>query len=325
MNLPGPVPLAIVIPAYKTRFLGETLASIAAQSNRNFKLYIGDDCSPEPVADVVRQFTDKMDITYHRFDTNLGGVSLTRHWERCLRLSAEPWLWCFGDDDCMEPGCVDAFFAELEKTGAGHDLYRFNTRWINGAGETISESPAHPLEETGGDFLEARLRGARNSTLQELIFSRHAWETSGGIPDFPLAWASDDAFIARLGVRRLIRTIFGPCVRWRLSDANISNSGSPAAAAGKIRASMEFVRWIIDYFENYAKPMKTGIVPLTEQWFNSYVTHFEKFLGWRNSVELERLATRAWGHPAGAGLWWALKNNALVASHKFNRKILRRP
>ena len=40
--------LAIVIPAYKGRFLKETLDSIAVQAHKDeFVLYIGDDASPE--------------------------------------------------------------------------------------------------------------------------------------------------------------------------------------------------------------------------------------------------------------------------------------
>lgn len=40
--------MAIVIPAYKGRFLKETLDSIAVQAHKDeFVLYIGDDASPE--------------------------------------------------------------------------------------------------------------------------------------------------------------------------------------------------------------------------------------------------------------------------------------
>ena len=38
--------LAIIIPAYKQRFLRETLDSIAKQNNHDFTVYIGDDASP---------------------------------------------------------------------------------------------------------------------------------------------------------------------------------------------------------------------------------------------------------------------------------------
>jgi glycosyltransferase involved in cell wall biosynthesis len=315
------VPLGIVIPAYKARFLRAALESIASQSSRNFRLYVGDDCSPEPVGEIVREFAGRLDLHYHRFESNLGGKSLTKQWERCLRLAREPWLWCFGDDDCMESDCVAAFLGEMTKTGGSHDLYRFNTVWINGAGEIISESPRHPADETGGDFLKARLRGGRNSTLQELIFSRAAWETAGGIPDLPLGWGADDAFIARLGTRRPIHTISGPRVRWRMSEVNISNDGSNRMAAEKIKAAAEFVRWTMDYFKNDPAAQKMEMAQLTEQWFHSYVSHLEKFLGWGMGLKIERLATELWGRPRGTGGWWAFRNDLRVAAQKIKRRV----
>ena len=45
--------LAIVIPAYKAAFLGRTLASIAAQTDRHFVVYVGDDASPHDLADLA--------------------------------------------------------------------------------------------------------------------------------------------------------------------------------------------------------------------------------------------------------------------------------
>jgi glycosyltransferase involved in cell wall biosynthesis len=82
--------LAIVIPAYKARYLRETLASVAAQTNKNFKLYIGDDASPEPLAEIVREFSGELPVQYMRFDKNWGRTVLTKHWTRCIRLSNEP-------------------------------------------------------------------------------------------------------------------------------------------------------------------------------------------------------------------------------------------
>ena len=102
--------LAIVIPAYKTKFLREALLSITSQSDKNFQLYIGDDASPESIAEVVREFSEKLPVKFHRFDENFGKTSLVKHWERCVRMTSEPWVWIFSDDDLMDADCVAAFF-----------------------------------------------------------------------------------------------------------------------------------------------------------------------------------------------------------------------
>ena len=67
--------IAIVIPAYKCRFLRQTLDSIVVQTCRSFTVYIGDDASPQNLKEIVSDYADKMNIVYRRFDTNLGGFA----------------------------------------------------------------------------------------------------------------------------------------------------------------------------------------------------------------------------------------------------------
>lgn len=45
--------IAIVIPAYKCRFLRQTLDSIVVQTCRSFTVYIGDDASPQNLKEIV--------------------------------------------------------------------------------------------------------------------------------------------------------------------------------------------------------------------------------------------------------------------------------
>lgn len=64
--------LAIIIPAYKENFLFETLQSLANQTNKDFNVYVGDDCSPYDLQSIVSRFEDRLDIHYVRFSENLG-------------------------------------------------------------------------------------------------------------------------------------------------------------------------------------------------------------------------------------------------------------
>ena len=88
--------LAIIIPAYKPDYLEETLESLTKQTNKDFKIYIGDDASPFYLENIVELFIDKLNIVYKKFDNNVGGYSLTKQWERCIEMSNEKWIWlCF--------------------------------------------------------------------------------------------------------------------------------------------------------------------------------------------------------------------------------------
>ena len=120
--------LAIVIPAYKGEFLAKTLSSLANQTNMNFNVYVGDDCSPFDLSRIVNQFKDKLSIHYVRFSENMGKANLIAQWNRCLGLlQGEEYFCFFSDDDLMEPGCVEAFYQALN-THPLSDVYHFKMR-----------------------------------------------------------------------------------------------------------------------------------------------------------------------------------------------------
>ena len=103
--------LAIIIPFFKPTFFEATLQSLANQTDKRFKVYIGDDASPEDCYALLQKFEGQFDFIYHRFETNLGGISLTQQWERCIALSGdEEWLMILGDDDVLGENVVEEFY-----------------------------------------------------------------------------------------------------------------------------------------------------------------------------------------------------------------------
>lgn len=237
------IQLAIVIPAYKAEFLSEALASLVAQSDQRFRVYLGDDASPGPIKEICDRYRQELDLCYHLFPENLGGTSLVDQWHRCIRLSTEPYVWLFSDDDVMEPDCVEAFYATLELTEGKFDLYRFNTLNIDDRGQVISICPPHPPRESGIEFAYHRLCRNRSSFVSEYIFSRRVFDENGGLVKFPLAWCSDDASWISFAGKPGIATIEGPKVYWRNSPINIS-SVSPATRRKKIEACGLFLQWL---------------------------------------------------------------------------------
>jgi glycosyltransferase involved in cell wall biosynthesis len=216
--------LAIVIPAYKPDFLRRALDSIAAQTDRRLRVYVGDDAGPPEIARICSTFAASgVDMVYQRFDENLGRRSLSAHWNRCVALSTEPWVWLFSDDDVMGPDCVAAIHEELARGRRG-DVLRFDTEVIDRRGETLIVNPPHPVSESGADFIYARLRGERNSYVVEYVFRREAFDRVGGFPDFPLAWCADDVAWYSFSGSAGIRTLARGRVRWRASGINITDA-----------------------------------------------------------------------------------------------------
>ncbi|HEY1663735.1 MAG TPA: glycosyltransferase family 2 protein [Verrucomicrobiae bacterium] len=305
--------LAIVIPAYKSRYLRATLHSLAKQTCQDFTLYIGDDASPKPIEAIVREFSGDWPIHYVRFEKNLGRTALVRQWDRCIRLGNEPWVWLFSDDDTADPECVEKFYQELKVTDGRHDLYRFNTITINGDGVKLSENQPNPQNESGADFLVARLRGKRTCSAQEIIFSRAAWELAGGFPDFPLGWASDDAFIATLGARKGIHIIPGPRVSWRLSGQNISSDNSGNLAILKIQACREFIEWATAFLQRNPSSdrhlVNGELAALFEDWFFLQMIYTRRLANFKTCLEVDKLASSSWHRQRGYGFLKTLKFN----------------
>ena len=92
--------LAIVIPYYKLTFFEETLQSLSLQTDKRFKVYIGDDASPENPAVLLKKYKGQFEFVYCRFEANLGSISLIKQWDRCIGMTGgEQWLLVLCDDD----------------------------------------------------------------------------------------------------------------------------------------------------------------------------------------------------------------------------------
>lgn len=239
--------LAIIVPAYKGKFLARALESIACQTDQRFRVYVGDDASPDNLSEIVgRVEFGSGQLIYHRFDANYGGTSLVRQWKRCIELSDEPWVWLFSDDDVMEPDCVAKFYAALDSSQEKFDLYRYNTIVIDGDDQVLSMNPRHPEWESWNEFAYFLLRGLRLANQQELVFRRSEYDRIGGFLNLPLAWGSDHAFAMACGMRAGIRTIEGPRIRFRQSGDNFSSRRSDETDKLKWRANAGYVKWLIE-------------------------------------------------------------------------------
>lgn len=237
--------IAIIIPAYKSRFLRQTLDSLAAQTCRDFAVYVGDDASPEPLEAIVRSYEGKLSVTYHRFAENLGGRDLVAHWERCIGLSGEPLVWLFSDDDLLPPDGVERVLAASRREGTEKAFFRLPLIVVDAEGQQKLANP--PLTEgktSDYAFLLDKLNGRISSAAIEYVFSRDVWRASGGFVSFPLAWCSDDATWARFArYAGGMTNVPGAPVCWRNAEGeNISNSSR--FDREKLCATTLFIRWI---------------------------------------------------------------------------------
>jgi glycosyltransferase involved in cell wall biosynthesis len=250
--------LAIIIPAYKETFLKETLESLASQTDKDFSVYIGDDCSPNDLEAIVQPFCSRLNIRYVRFENNMGAKALVTQWERCVRLmDQEDWIWVFADDDVAQQTCVEEFRNALRATNAEFDIYSFNTTIIDQHGVAISTPPDVPVSESEAEYAYNLLLSKRANCMSDHIFSATAYRQYGGFvhTDYAQAadWLNSILFAKRKGIRHILNAV----VFWRYSGTNISSQAYKAKSQ-TIKGYLQFTQWILEHFE-YLKHNPTTI------------------------------------------------------------------
>lgn len=251
--------LAIVIPYYKLSFFKATLESLANQTNKRFKVYIGDDASPENCSVLLAQYKEQFDFIYKRFENNLGSISLTQQWDRCIALcDNEKWLMILGDDDVLESNVIEEFYKQYNIFENKSNVVRFASVIIDEHDDIISKKFHNKIWENSFNSFLRKFENLSRSSLSEHIFSRIMYEKYGFV-NYPLAWFSDDNAWLDFSEGKLIFSINEAIVFIRNSDLNIS--GKSDNLKQKKQATIAFYRKILsNKTEFYSKEQWLRII-----------------------------------------------------------------
>jgi glycosyltransferase involved in cell wall biosynthesis len=243
----GACELAVVIPVWRGRHLRQALASLREQTDGRFRVYLGDDASPDAIADIVAEERGGMDLTLHRFEANLGGKDLVGQWHRCIALTrGEPWIWLFADDDEAELECVAAFYAAKRAEPAEVALFRFHIKVIDDQGGLMWVPDRHPPRETSDELFWAILGVSRRAwRAPDHVFSRRVYEEQGGFVQFPAAFFSDWATWVKFARPGGVVTIRGAELRWRSHAQGTSSQGGRTVRIFNLEALVLFVDWFV--------------------------------------------------------------------------------
>lgn len=240
--------LAIIIPAYKDAYLDQTLCSLAGQTDKDFTVYIGDDCSPFPLESIVDKYRGKLEIVYERFPDNRGGTDLVAQWERCLALMGDEEFFClFSDDDVMQPACVERL-REAWKCHPGFDVYHFDLDIMDAGGQLKQHCAAFPLTMSADSFIHELYSYRIDARMPEFVFRTRKFREAGGFVRFDLAYRSDNATVLAVAKDKGICTVQGARVVWRDSGVNVSSSQNPALRLRRVVASISFFNWMESYY-----------------------------------------------------------------------------
>lgn len=260
--------LAIVIPYYKRTYFDKTLQSLAQQTDKRFKVYIGDDASPEDCSDLIKKYEGCFSYTYHRFETNLGGTSLTQQWERCVALTGnEEWLMILGDDDWLSENVVERFITNYEKFNNKSNIVRFATIVKNSEDNRFSEEYRHPEWETGIEAISRKFQGISRGSLSELIFYKEEY-LKFKFTDYSSAFYSDDKIILDLSTNKNIYTINETVVYVRISNESLSGQ-TEKNNTKLVLARFQFYQYLLlNNFDLFNLSIKKDII---EKLFNHII------------------------------------------------------
>lgn len=215
--------LAIVIPYYNIEFFDKTLFSLAYQTDKRFKVYIGNNNSPNSPICLIDNYKNQLDIVYKEFKNERNPITLSEQFIQCVSLiSDEEWFMILGDDDLLEQDVIADFYRYLPQIQAAQiDVVKYSTAVINKYDDLISKIYKYNLIENSIDLYVKKIRNIGRSSLSEHIFRTSQYHKYK-ISVYPLAWHSDDMMILRYSDFGNIFCISDSIVLIRFSNINIT-------------------------------------------------------------------------------------------------------
>ena len=217
--------IAVVTPAYNVAaYIGDTIASLIAQSHPDWAMSVVDDGSTDTTAEVVRGFADPR-IRLIRQDN--AGVSAARN-RAIAELDSGPGAVLFLDgDDVLAPDALARLVRALDTEPAAvaaYGAYAFVTE--DGARRTGTRSGPFPA----GDILERLLEQNLFANGGHLLIRRAVVTATGGF-DSGIAYGEDWEYWTRIALAGPFAVVAGAkpllLVRQRAGGAYLRMASDP--------------------------------------------------------------------------------------------------
>ncbi|SFK70534.1 Glycosyl transferase family 2 [Porphyromonadaceae bacterium KH3CP3RA] len=215
--------LAIVIPYYNIDFFDKTLFSLACQTDKRFKVYIGNNNSPNNPIKLIDNYRNQLDIVYKEFKNERNPITLSEQFMQCVSLiSDEEWFMILGDDDLLEQNVIADFYRYLPQIEENRiNVVKYSTAVINKNDDLSSKIYKYNTIENSTDLYVKKINKRARSSLSEHIFRTSQYHQYR-ISAYPLAWHSDDMMVLKYSNFGNIFCISDSIVLIRSSNMNIT-------------------------------------------------------------------------------------------------------
>ena len=233
------IKFSVTIPAFKDKYLKETIDSVLAQTYQNYEVVIVNDASPYDLDSIVNQYSDPR-IRYFKNEKNCGAKDVVDNWNICLSHATGEYLICMGDDDNLTPRCLQDF-ADLIEKYPDLDLYHARSEIIDDDSNFVCVLEERPEWES----VYSLMYNPRNTHLGDWLFKTETLRKNGGFFKLPYGWQSDDisAFIA--GASHGVANTKEPGFQYRGNGLSISHDMK--SIEDKIEAVRFSIQWQLDF------------------------------------------------------------------------------
>ena len=214
------IKVSIAIPAYKAKYLGDSIISILNQTVSDWELIIVNDCSPEDITSAVANYNDSR-IHYYINEQNLGSQDPVANWNKCLSYANGEFFCLLCDDDVYEPTFLESMLLLASKYPKCN-VFKAGVQVVNTNGTVIGTYPESPDWESCGDYIKGVSLRKRKQTISEWMFRRNRMMDCCGYEAVPMAWGADYLSIIRFAVIGGIAATNDKLVTFRKSGVNIS-------------------------------------------------------------------------------------------------------
>ena len=233
------IKFSVTIPAYKDKYLKETIDSVLAQTYQNYEVVIVNDASPYDLDSIVNQYSDPR-IRYFKNEKNCGAKDVVDNWNICLSHATGEYLICMGDDDNLKPRCLQDF-ADLIEKYPELDLYHARSEIIDDDSNFVCILEERPEWES----VYSLMYNPRNTHLGDWLFKTETLRKNGGFFKLPYGWQSDDisAFIA--AASHGVANTKEPGFQYRGNGLSISHDMK--SIEDKIEAVRYSIQWRLNF------------------------------------------------------------------------------
>jgi len=214
---------SVGIPAWKSEYISEAIQSVLNQTFSDFELIIVNDASPYGVDKIVGTFNDGR-IRYYENSINHGVEAMVDNWNKCLNYSSGKYFLLLGDDDRLEPDCLEVFAGLIEQY-PDLDVFHCRANVINENSEIIGVTASWPEYESVYENIWHRVNNWRQQYVSDFLYKSEKLKSMGGYYRLPMGWACDDitAYMAMTdkGIAHTQKKVFS----YRQTGITLSSSG----------------------------------------------------------------------------------------------------